>query len=196
MKKIIGITGPSGAGKSIVSKAFKDIGARVLDTDLTARKIVEIGKPAYNEIREFFGEDVIDERNEINRKALAKIVFNSPEALHKLNTITHKYIEEEIKEEIKNAKEYIIVIDAPALFESGIDKMCDKIICVTAEKNVRKIRIMSRDNLEETSAEERINAQKEDEFYITKSDYHIENNDNEDGLIKRAKQIIKEVQSE
>ena len=196
MKKIIGITGPSGAGKSTVSMAFRDYGAHVIDTDLTARKIVEKGKPAYNEIREFFGEGVIEESSEINRKALAKIVFNSPEALHKLNTITHKYIEEEIEKEIKIAKEDIIVIDAPALFESGIDKMCDKVICVTADKKLRKERIILRDNLETGAAEERINAQKEDEFYITKSDCHIINNGDEKELIKRAKQIIKEVQSE
>lgn len=196
MKKIIGLTGKSGAGKGAVSRILKSMGAYTIDADVVARNVVEKGKPALLEIKNCFGEGVLLENGELNRKALARIVFNSGEELHKLNTITHKYITEEIVSEINSNDSDIFVIDAAALIESGIDKMCDKIICVTADESVRTKRIIERDSLSIEEAKDRISAQKEDSFYILKSDYNIQNNGAEDELVPKVQQIIEEVCSE
>lgn len=196
MKKIIGLTGPSGAGKSTVSKAFRAFGAHTVDADRTARVVVEKGKPALSEIRDAFGETVILPDGTLNRSALAEIVFHSPEELHKLNLITHKYIVEEIKNETEAAAENVVVIDAAVLFESGLDSLCDCVVCVTAERERRQKRIMLRDGLSEQQAQARIAAQNGNDFYISRSDFHIENNGNEAELLCLAEQIFKGVCSE
>jgi len=196
MTKIIGLTGGSGAGKSTVAKVFALHGARVIDGDIVARSVVEKGKPALVEIIDTFGKQVLLPEGSLNRAKLAKIVFSSQDALHKLNEITHKYITEEICAELKSAKEPVVVIDAAALFESGINRLCDAVVCVTAEKEMRIKRIIARDNLTHQSAKERIEAQKDDSFYIKNSDFCIENNGDEQELFARAAQIINGVKGE
>ena len=101
MKKIIGLTGGTGTGKSSVSALFKKKGAHVIDADLTARKIVEPGRPALNEIKNHFGDKVINDDGTLNRKALAAIVFSDSSELDILDKITHKYVKEDILNEIK-----------------------------------------------------------------------------------------------
>lgn len=175
--KIIGITGKSGAGKTTVTKHFKKYDAEIIDADILAREIVKKGMPALAEIEKEW-EGVV-ENGSLNRRALAKIVFNDAEELHKLNTITHKYIVEEIKQRIKKSNAQIFVIDAIALFESGLSDLCDATVCVTADKDVRLKRIMARDNLTKVEAEDRINAQQSDEFYENRADFVILNNETE-----------------
>jgi len=187
--KIIGITGKSGAGKTTVTKYFKKYDAEIIDADILARKIVNAGMPALAEIEKEW-KNVVENGN-LNRRALAKIVFNDAEELHKLNTITHKYIVEEIKQRIKKSKAPIFIIDAIALFESGLSDLCDVTVCVTADKDVRLKRIMARDGLARIEAEERINAQKSDDFYKEKADFVILNNETESNLEEVADRIVK-----
>jgi len=187
--KIIGITGKSGAGKTTVTKYFKKHDAEIVDADIIAREVVESGMPALEEIKNEW-QDVVSE-GVLNRPALAKIVFNDAEELHKLNTITHKYIVEEIKQRIKKSKAPIFIIDAIALFESGLSDLCDVTVCVTADKDVRLKRIMARDGLARIEAEERINAQKSDDFYKEKADFVILNNETESNLEEVADRIVK-----
>ena len=189
MKKIIGITGPSGAGKSTVSEYFKKVGAHIIDADIVAHDVVMPGKPALEKIKKEWSEAVIE--GALDRKVMARIAFSSDAELHKLNSITHKYIISDIKEEIKKSNADIFVIDAIALFESELGAMCDVTIAVIADKETRVLRIMARDNLTRIEAESRINAQKNDEFYKDRADYTIENND---GVTdEKIGQILKEI---
>ncbi len=192
-KVLLGLTGQSGAGKSTVGKIFSKYGALVIDCDRVARVVVEPGKPALAEIREAFGENVINPDGTMNRQSVASIVFHDENALHKLNRITHKYIEEEITKIVETAKERVIVIDAPVLFESGIDKKCRRTICVLAEKETRIKRIMARDGLSREKALARINAQHEDGFYREKCDDILENNGDDKALEPAVLRILKEV---
>lgn len=187
--KIYGITGGSGAGKSEISALFEKQGAHVIDADKIARQVVTKGKPALDEIKKEWPKVVIDDT--LDRKALAGIVFNNPQELHKLNAITHKYIIDEIKSILNTVKSDLFVIDAIALFESGLSKLCDVTICVIAEKSERVQRIMKRDNLTKAQAESRINAQMSDSFYIENSDYTIYNNEDKSKLDEKIGRIIK-----
>lgn len=195
MKKIIGLTGPTGAGKGTVASLLKTFGAHTIDGDIVARRIVTPQRPALAEIVDAFGDAVLKD-GVLDRKTLANIVFQSPDKLHKLNQITHKYITEEILKEIENSSAPMVIIDAAALIESGIHEMCDFVICVTAEKSLRLDRIMARDGLTKQQALARINAQKEDGFYISNSDFHIENNGDEETLFAQVQKIMKDVQSD
>ncbi len=191
--KIIGLIGGSGAGKSSVSKEFQKWGAETIDGDKVARDIVSPGKPALSEIVEAFGADVLCPDGNLDRKKLAKIVFSDPSELHKLNVITHKYISEEVEQELARCKKNLFVIDAAALVESGIHKMCDFVVFVNAEKETRISRIMARDGLTREEAKRRINAQKEDAFYRANSQFEIQNNGDEKALDDAVSEIIKGV---
>ncbi len=192
---IIGITGGSGSGKTIVSNILSDNGVDIVDCDLVAKKIVEPNEPALNEIKEYFGLEYINEDGTLNRKKLASLVFSDSEKLLKLNEITHKYVKEYIDLYIENSKSEIIGLDAAALIESGIYKKCDYLICVLADKNIRAERIMKRDILSEEEAISRINAQKNDTFYIEKSNYIVYNNANTDSVKNKVTEILNDIRS-
>ena len=192
---IIGITGGSGCGKTTVSQLLSKNGVDVIDCDLVARKIVEPGEPALDEIKNYFGTEYINNDGTLNRKKLASVVFNSSQKLLKLNEITHKYVKEYIDSYIENSIADFIGIDAAALIESGIYEQCDYLISVLADKKLRKERIMLRDNLLENEASERINSQKNDEFYIEKSDFLVYNNGNKQEINTRVMEILDEIRS-
>lgn len=190
---ILGITGPTGAGKSTVSKLFKAHGIHVIDTDITARKITEPGKPALRELYEHFGGEIMSE-GRLNRGALAEIAFSDEKELAVLNRITHKYISEEVFSQIAAYDGEIIGIDGAVLFESGIAERCTRVLSVLADTEVRKERIMKRDGISEKNALLRISSQKNAKFYIEKSDYIVYNNNKED-LEKQISVIINDLRS-
>lgn len=177
---VIGITGNSGSGKSMISELIKSQGAYIIDADKVAHKIMQVGKKAYNEIIDFFGSEVINNDKTINRKILGNIVFNDSQKLNKLNDITHKYILEYIKDEIREIKnkksEYkYIVIDAPLLIETGLNKECDYIWIVYASIEKRLERIKKRDNISEEIVLKRFKNQTPFEVLKKFADVVIEN---------------------
>ena len=192
---ILGITGGSGCGKTTVSKILSENGVDVIDCDLVAKKIVAPSMPALNEISDFFGSEYLNSDGTLNRKKLAELVFNSTKHLLKLNEITHKYVEEYINLYIQNSTADIVGIDAAALIESGINKKCDYLLCVLANKDLRLQRIINRDNLSQDEAISRINAQKNDEFYIEQSDYIVYNNGNIDEINEQIINILNKIRS-
>ena len=106
---------------------------------------------------------------------MAEIIYNDEAKRQELNDCTFKYIKEEIKKEIKNDKK-VYVIDAPLLFECELNEICDKIIGVISRKELQLDRIVARDNIDYESAEKRLRAQEDNEFYIRNCDRIIENN--------------------
>jgi len=177
--KIVGVTGPSGSGKSELCKLFENKSIPYINTDNIYHQLLIPPSDCLDELVLAFGDDILHEDKTLNRKKLAVIVFTNKDSLAKLNKITHKHIIKKTKEILKayeaNGKR-IVVVDAPLLFESGFDSECDITISVLADKNIRKSRIIARDNLSEAEAEKRINAQYTDDFYKGKSNYTIYNN--------------------
>ncbi len=172
---IIGITGGSGSGKSRVSKVLYDKGFYIIDADLVARECVKKGKPSYNEIMKRFGEDVFLPCGELDRKKLGAIVFSDEKELEALNKITHKYIKKEIEKQIEENSDKDIVIDAAVLKQGGLWELCDIVVLVRAEKQVRIKRIMQRDTLSEENAKNRIESQPDDKEYMEYCDFVADN---------------------
>src|SRR5699024_4215946 len=116
--KIIGLTGGIASGKSTVSNILKDKGYKIIDADIIAREIIEINKPAYKDIINFFGDSIINKDKTINREELGNIVFSDSDSLKILNNITHPYIYKSMKEYIKKyCDKNILFLDIPLLFE-------------------------------------------------------------------------------
>lgn len=175
---VLGLTGKTGAGKSMVCSRLKEQGYYIIDGDKVARDILEPHSLVIEKLAETFGEDIVNFNGEIDRKLLAERAFSTREETEKLNSITHPVIREKILDEIDVAKieEYeVCIIDAAALLECDVRLDCQKIAVVFAPADVRLKRIIERDNLSVTQAKRRMDAQKEDEFYLQNADIIIIN---------------------
>ena len=162
--KVIGLTGGTGSGKGVVSQCLEEAGAAIIDADLIAHEIIKKGKPAYDELVDYFGDHILQENGQIFRRKLGEIVFREKEKLEFLNRCTHKYIAQEITRQIHETKELgeakCIIIDAPLLIEAGLEKVCDAIWVVYADEEVRARRVMQRDGITYETAKARIGNQK------------------------------------
>ncbi len=157
MKKVIGITGGISSGKSVVSNYIKNKGYVLIDADKISKEIVYKNSPASNLILKEFGEEYFTNR-ELDRKKLAKTVFNNPDKLQILNGIMHPLIKDKIKSLI-NENEGIIFIDVPLLYEDSYDVLCDAVICVYTTKEIQIERLMKRDSIDLEYAQKKIDSQ-------------------------------------
>lgn len=191
MTKIIGLTGGIGSGKTTVAKQFEVLGVPIYIADTEAKKIMDFTE-TIQRVKNEFGVSIFDGAV-LNREKLAKIVFENPEKLQKLNNIIHPLVKKHFQEWIKNNSNSSFVIkEAAILFESGSYKDCDKIITVTAPLQTRIERVLSRDNSDYESVIKRIQNQWTDEMRIEKSDYIIENINLED-TIDQVNTLYKEL---
>ncbi len=178
MGRLIGLTGQTGAGKTSVAALFEARGYAVIDGDVIAREIVTPPSPVLITLAERFGKDVINTDGTLNRQLLASRAFADKQSTDDLNSITHPEIIrlalERADEAYKRGCEYA-VFDAAALFESGIQRLCYMCISVVAPKDERLRRITARDNISEDAALLRINAQKDEQYYINNADIVIRN---------------------
>lgn len=173
---VLGLTGQSGAGKTTVSQCMRQHSIPVIDCDLVAHDILKTQACKKN-LRTAF-PDVFDETGEVSRKELGKAVFGSRARLECLNKITHPLILEAVTAQIaalraQNAS--VIVLDAPTLFESGADALCDHIIGVIAPEAMLLPRLISRDSIDEESAKRRLFSQQSADFFKARCDDIIEN---------------------
>lgn len=187
---LVGITGGSGCGKSVAAEVFESFGAEIIDADKTARAVTKKGEKALAEIEKTFGSEYLDENGELMRKKLGSLVFSDMKMLDKLNFIIGKYIREEIEKKIRNSTADISILDAPLLFEYGLEKECDAVIAVFSDRKSRLERIVKRDGISYKDAENRINSQKKDEYYLEKADYMVYNNSTREEMYDQIKKII------
>ena len=179
---IIGITGNSGSGKTSISKLLKEkIDADIIDADEIVAQLSMPQKQYYKEIVKNFGEDIL-----LNNE---DIIFSDNSKRELLNLLTYKYVVQEIQNQVKESKNKITIIDAPLLIESKLNGICNIVISVIADEDIKIKRICARDNIDENSALNRIKAQPKNDFYINNSDYVIINNNNSN-LEKQTMNII------
>jgi len=196
---IIGLTGGIACGKSTVANILRQKGILVIDADEISREITKKGKPAWQEIKEEFGEEVIGPDGEILRKKLAQIVFNNPTKLATLNQITHPRITKQLTEilaEIKAKKsQRIIVIEVPLLFECGLQDIFDEVWVVKAPQSVMIERLIKRDSLSKEDALKRISSQMPLTQKAQLADRVIENSSSVNDLKKQIEDILKELEN-
>ncbi len=194
MNLILGVTGGSGCGKSNFCRALAEKGAYVIDADLVARDVVRPGENALLEIEKEFGKEYILPNGELDRKKLGALVFSDSDKLNILNQITHKYIIKEIKKRLDELPCGLKVIDAAVLFESGLADICDRTLCVLADRKTRAKRIAARDNLTYEEAQNRINAQQKDDFYRSHADDVILNNGSKEELVLETEKYFEKLE--
>lgn len=174
MTKIIGLTGGIGSGKSSIAKHIESLGIPVYIADTEAKKILDTADVIAKVIA-LFGDDIL-EKDKIDRKKIAALVFQDPEKLKKYNAIIHPEVYLHFQNWVKQHNNYPLVVkEAAILFESGSYKDCDKIILVTAPKENRIQRVMKRDAVTREAVEQRMSHQWDDETKKSMSDFVIEN---------------------
>ncbi len=171
--KIIGLTGPTGAGKSSLTSVAEDVGLKVVDCDILARKAVEKGTDGLKALVSAFGKEILALDGTLNRKKLAEIAFSTEEFTEKLNKTLLPFIVDLVLGECDGRD---VLLDAPTLFESGLNERCTATIAALADKETRLKRIIQRDGIDENAAILRINAGKSVDFYKENADYIIYNN--------------------
>ncbi len=173
----IGLTGGIGSGKSLVADFFKLLGIPVYISDLEAKKLMQTNSLVRENLINAFGEVVYSDSGELNRSELAKIIFNNADALKKVNSIVHPQVRLHYKEWLSQHTGVSYVIQESAiLFDTGLFKNFDKIITVTADKEIRLSRVVERDSCSRESVLERMSKQISEQDKIEKSDFVIYNN--------------------
>jgi len=190
---IIGLTGQSGAGKTTVSKIFNENGFCVIDADAISRKVAT-DKSFLGEVYELFPDCVSNEG--LNRQKLAGIVFNNEKALDDYTSLIYPYITFEVFKLIKYYKTNggkLILLDAPTLFESGLDVICNCIVSVTAPLELKIQRILARDGIPYEMVRSRLSSQNSESFFAMRSDYLISNDSTALDLTDKTHAVISSI---
>lgn len=170
---IVGITGGTGCGKTTALNAFSDLGGKVIDCDALYHQLLKTDGNLLNAIHRQFPGVVAN--GTLDAKKLGGIVFADADALNTLNSIAHRFVVDAVKKQIENAT-CPVAIDAIALLESGLGKLCQVTVAITAPTDIRLARIMERDHIPEDYARQRIAAQKPESYFRENCNHILENN--------------------
>lgn len=145
MAFILGLTGGIGSGKSAASQWFETQGIQVVDADIVAREIVEKGQPALTQIKNAFGDWVLLENGELNRRALREHIFKEPSARQQLEQITHPAIRSAIVEQLNRTTSPYVILVSPLLFETSQHQLTHRTLLIDASEDLQILRASQRD---------------------------------------------------
>ncbi len=189
-----GLTGGIATGKSTVAGMLEELGCRIIDTDLIARRIVEPGQPALKEIAEQFGTEVLNDAGMLDRERLRRAIIDDPKKREQLNAITHPRIGLEVLREVNEfrAEEsgMPIIVDVPLLFEAGWHTLFPAVILVYVPVHVQIERLMLRDKLTREEAEKTLTFQMHIEEKKNMARYIIDNSKTFDQTRQQVKELF------
>jgi dephospho-CoA kinase len=192
---LIGLTGNIGSGKSTVAQMLSERGATIIDADVLARRAVELGTSAYDQIVGRWGSAVLSADGQLDRAALRRIVFSDHEQLEELNQIVHPEVERlrtRLVDRARKRGDRLVVCDIPLLFERHMTDRFDRIILVDANRALRLERLVKDRGLDETEAMEMIAAQMPAELKRARADFVIDN----DGTLTQLERRVQDVWTE
>lgn len=184
---IVALTGSIGSGKSTVAKMFKKLGVPVYNSDTEAKKLMQSSKKLRSAITMLFGERAYLDKK-LNRAYIAEKVFGNAELLGRLNAIVHPAVREDFIKWAKKQKSPYVIQESAIVFENGLQDFYDKIILITAPKDMRLERVMKRDQTPKSKILARMGSQWDDAKKRSGSDFVIENIS-----LKDTRKSVKEV---
>ena len=191
--KIIGLTGGIGTGKSTVSAYLAQKGCRIIDADKISHQMTEPGSPCLLEIREAFGAEVFLGDGSLDRKRLGRLVFADAEKKAQLEEIiTRRVIEKTLQlvQMYRQQQEKLVIIDAPLLFECGMQRYTDETWLVVCRSEKRIARIVARDGLTPEEIEARIANQMPEAQKEKRADHVIDNSGELSGLYAQIDALL------
>jgi dephospho-CoA kinase len=197
--KVIGLTGNIASGKSVVASMFEDLGAKVIDVDDIARKIVEPNETAWKKIVDTFGQNILNPDSTINRKKLGEIIFNDYEKRKILNDITHPKIIQNARDKVekyKNEMVEVVIIEAALIVEKGgLKDLIEKLIVVTSDEVSQIERLTERNGFSKEEALSRINSQMPTSEKVKHADYIIDNSGTTSETENQVKKLWHEIRT-
>ncbi len=189
---VVALTGGIGSGKSLAAQYFSDLGARVIDADQLARSAIERGTSGFDEVVAAFGDGILKD-GDIDRRALAQIIFENKEARVRLEMIIHPKVRDQFEEAILLLRgDDVLIYEIPLLFETGASPRFDYVITVESSNENRTSRLMDR-GLRALEIESRIAAQASPEDRASIADYVLTNDGSRDNLLREVEYIWEEV---
>lgn len=188
-----GLTGSISVGKSTVTKVFIDNGIPIVDADIIARDVVQIGKPGYRSIVKIFGKEYLNEDQTINRTKLGALIFSSKDAKNKLEHIMFSLINQKVKNDIAslhNKGHKIVGYDCALIIESNQQNNYHPLIVVWCPLDMQIDRLMKRNGLTRTEAMLRIDSQMSSDEKISHSDYIIDSSQSIQLVEQQVLQLI------
>lgn len=189
---VIGLTGGIGTGKTLVSNILKELGAAIVNADLLGHEVYKPDTEGWQEVVESFGDGLLTPDREVDRKKLGAIVFSDPEAMSRLNAITHPKIYRMVEErvnELDNQGTKVAVVEAALLIEAGWTPVANEIWVTTSSEGKVIERLKSRNNLDEDAIRARIRSQMPQDERVAYADVIIENNESLEELGKQIQQL-------
>lgn len=197
---VIGLCGGSGSGKTAVSEYLTSLGYPVFESDREYHRLTDTATDCVRALAEAFGKGILNLDGSLNRRSLAKVVFanntGAEEKRKRLNEISHRFVKESFfawRAKQEAAGQALAVLEAPLLFESGLDACCRYTIAVTAPDALRCSRIIARDGISVSEAEARIAAQIPSERLALLCDYTLDNAGTLEDMHTQVKQIIEDI---
>jgi dephospho-CoA kinase len=191
---LIGLTGGIAAGKSTVAKRWVEHGATEIDADSLARDVVQPGSDGLRQVVQAFGASIIDDSGELNRKALAKLIFESDEKRLLLNSILHPLIRQLAAEQLKKFDDDAIVIyNVPLLVEAEVDHDFNLVVTVEAPEDEQIKRLVQTRGLSEPEAKRRIATQAQPIERAARADRILNSNQDINLLLRDADILWREI---
>lgn len=187
---IIGLTGAIACGKSSIADELRNFGAKTLDIDKVTKELLEYGGSLYSSYVQRYGKIVVNEDGELNKKAVADIIFNNESERQWVNSVAHPILLNRARDfltECADNGEFLAVLEVPLLFEAGWDNLVDEVWVVHISRKLQIKRLMARDGITRQEAVTRINAQMSADEIAARADVVI---DNSQLKIKIRKQIL------
>ncbi|HSO78323.1 MAG TPA: dephospho-CoA kinase [Bacteroidales bacterium] len=178
MAKRLGVTGGIGSGKTTVCRIFRVLGVPVFMADEVARSLMNSDSDIARGINSIAEKDLYT-TGELDRRELARLIFNQPDLLRRVNAVVHPAVLRDFEEWTSSVKAPYVIMEAAVLFESNADKTVDRVVSVSAPVEERISRVMGRSGMTRMEVLDRINNQLEDEEREEQSYYVINNADKE-----------------
>ena len=191
--RLVGLTGGIASGKSTLAAALRALGAPVIDADVLAHAAVRPGTPALREIARQFGPGVLGPDGELDRKAMAALVFPDPAARARLEAIVHPAVRAAVASEtarLAAAGHGLAFYDVPLLYERGLEREVDCVVVVHAPRDLQAQRLLARDGMTLAEAEARLDAQLPIDEKALRADVVVSNEGTVDALRSRAAPLL------
>ena len=187
---LVGLTGGLGAGKSTVARMLADRGAVIVDADELARRAIAPDTPGHRKVLEAFGDGVLAQDGSIDRRALAAVVFDDPEARRALESITHPEVFRMLADEVERRRDTddVVVFDAPLIVETGFDETTDVLVVVALDPALQVERVVAR-GMDRAEAEARIAAQASPEERRSRADEVLHNDGDLEDLERQVEAL-------
>lgn len=195
--KLIGLTGTSGSGKGFVAALFAERGIPSVDTDAIVHQLYREDAACIAALESTFGP-LCGPDGAIDRRHLAGIVFADKDKLATLNAIVHRFVKREVERVCREREAEgcaFLLLDAPQLYEAGMESICYKVVAIIAPESLRLERVCARDRIDRASAEQRFMSQHSDAFFEARADYLIRN-DETSSLQEQVERIIGDLQND